>query len=65
VANLSSAVASGDRRETLKALRRMLAERIAARPRPRDLAALSLQLMQIMKEVEALEGSRPRRAPRR
>jgi hypothetical protein len=45
-------VTSGDRRRALRAIRRMLAERIAAGPRPRELAALSRQLMQVMHELD-------------
>jgi len=52
MAALTQAVESGDRRQALEALRRLLAERIAARPRPRDLAALSLRLMKVLEELD-------------
>src|SRR5438067_6489197 len=56
--NLFDEVASGDRGRALQALRRLLAERIAANPRPRDLAALSYRLMKV---IEELDDTHPRR----
>ncbi len=55
-------VTSGDKRRALEALRRLLAERIAANPRPRDLAALSYRLMKVMEE---LDDARPPKRWRR
>ena len=52
-------VASGDKRRALRALRRLLADRIAANPRPRDLAALSYRLMRVMEELD--DNAPPRR----
>lgn len=60
---LSEEVGSGDKRRALRALRRLLAERIAANPRPRDLAALSYRLMRVMEELD--EDHLPRQRRRR
>jgi hypothetical protein len=49
---LSEAVATGDRRATLEALRRHIAERIEAGVPPRELAALSLQLMKVVRALD-------------
>jgi hypothetical protein len=65
VTSVTGAVASGDRRASLEALRRLLAERIEAGVRARDLAALSLQLMKVLRELDEtprdLRGGRRRR----
>lgn len=56
-------VGSGDRRRALKALRRMLAESIAAGPPARDLAALAWRLMRVMEELDDTSPPRMRRRP--
>jgi hypothetical protein len=56
--NLFDEVASGDKRRALRAVRRLLAERIAANPRPRDLAALSYRLMKVMEELDRTDTLR-------
>jgi hypothetical protein len=55
-------VASGDRVRALRALRRLLAERIAANPRPRDLATLTYRLMKVMAELDDLRTTTRRSA---
>lgn len=60
--NLLDEVESGDKRRALQAVRRLLAERIAEGPRPRELAALSWRLMRVMEE---LDETRPPRHQRR
>lgn len=54
-------VESGDRRRALEALRLMLAQRIADRPRPRDLAALTFRLMKVMEALDERPAWRGRR----
>ena len=58
-------VASGDKRRALRALRRLLAERIAANPRPRDLAALSYRLIKVMDELDETRGAKEAARSRR
>lgn len=53
-AKLSTVTAKGDRRASLERLRQTLAESIDADPPPRDLAALSNRLMQVLTELEQL-----------
>ena len=62
--SLFDEVASGDKRRALRALRCLLAERIAANPRPRDLAALSYRLMKVMEELDDTRPPRRSRRPR-
>lgn len=51
---------SGDRVETLRALRDVLAAGIAECGSGRDLAALSRQLQQVLAELDALGASAPK-----
>lgn len=51
---LPDVTADGDRRRSLEALRQVLAEAIADDPAPRDLASLSLRLMNVLEELEQL-----------
>ena len=55
---LVEAVETGERVTALLALRRHVAERLAVGVPARDLAALSLRLMQVMEELETL-GANP------
>lgn len=55
---LVDAVETGERVTALLALRRHVAERLEAGVPARDLAALSLRLMQVMEELDAL-GANP------
>ena len=48
---------SGNRLETLKALRQKVAEAISKSKSGRDIAALSRQLQIIMVEIEEIEGA--------
>src|SRR5437588_3671562 len=64
VTNLFDEVAFGDKRRALRALRRLLAERIAANPRPRDLAALTYRLMKVPQELDE-DATRLRRSRNR
>lgn len=52
--NVSDAVSSGKRIESLKALADKLAELIDASDSPRDVAALSLRLMKTLEQIEQL-----------
>lgn len=55
---LSEAAASGDRRDTLTALRDSIARAIEGTDSGRDIAALSKRLMEVMAEIDALpDGS--------
>lgn len=54
MANLIDAARSGDRRETLEALRDKLAASIQDCESGRDVAALSKRLMEVMAELDAL-----------
>jgi hypothetical protein len=49
-------VESGDRKRTLLALRRHIAERIEEGVPARDLAALSLRLVQLTEELDAFDA---------
>lgn len=51
---LVDAVKSGDRRQTLVALRDTLAETIESCESGRDMAALTRRLLEVVKELEAL-----------
>ncbi|MEV4670983.1 hypothetical protein AB0K34_04950 [Actinomadura sp. NPDC049382] len=51
---LSEAAATGSRLTALRALRDRLAAEIDAGPMPRDLAALSRQLTDVLAQIEAL-----------
>jgi len=51
----SEIVESGDRLQSLKELRRILAQKIEATGSCRDLASLSSRLDSVMKEIEELE----------
>ncbi len=55
---LVDAVETGERVKALLALRRHIAERLETGVPARDLAALSLRLMQVMEELDAL-GANP------
>lgn len=63
--NLLDEVESGDRRRALQAVRRIIAERIAEGPRPRELAALSWRLMKVMEALDETHPTRVRTARRR
>lgn len=54
MADLISAAQSGNRRDTLEALRDKLAESIQDCESGRDVAALSKRLMEVMSELDAL-----------
>jgi hypothetical protein len=55
--SVSEAAEAGQRRELLVALRTRIAAAVtAANTPPRDLAALSLRLMAISREIEALDA---------
>lgn len=54
-ADLIEAAKSGDRLETLIALRDLLAERLQNTESGRDVASMSRRLMQAVAEIEALE----------
>ncbi len=54
MADLISAAQSGNRRETLEALRDKIAESIQDCDSGRDVAALSKRLMEVMGELDAL-----------
>jgi len=54
VADLVNAAKSGNRRETLEALRDKIAESIQGCESGRDVAALSKRLMEVMGEIELL-----------
>lgn len=56
--DLIEAARSGDRLETLIALRDMLAERLQNTTSSRDIAAMSRRLMQAISEIEVLEKNR-------
>lgn len=57
--SLMEAAASGDRLVALRALRSVLAATITAGPPPRDLAALSRQLTDVLAQIEEAEKSAP------
>jgi len=52
---ITEAASSGDRLKALQALRDVIAERIAESESARDVAALSGQLTQILKQIEELD----------
>ena len=54
MADLVSAARSGNRRETLEALRDKIAASIQDCESGRDVAALSKRLMEVMNEIDAL-----------
>jgi hypothetical protein len=54
VADLVSAAKSGNKRETLEALRDKIATSIQDCESGRDVAALSKRLMEVMNEIDAL-----------
>lgn len=54
---LTEIVDNGTRLEQLKELLRILADQIDARPGARDLAQLSRQYRETLKEIEEIEGS--------
>ena len=58
MADLVSAAASGNRRETLEALRDKLASSIQDCESGRDVAALSKRLMEVMGELDAMPKPR-------
>jgi hypothetical protein len=51
---LSEVAAGGDRRQTLEAVRAVIAEAIDAGPSPRDLASLTHRLLEVVFEIDAL-----------
>lgn len=51
---LAAVAAEGDRKATLEALRDVLATAIDDCPPPRDLAALSRRLLEVLSELEGL-----------
>lgn len=54
--DIVEAAASGDRLETLIALRGLLAERLRDCESNRDTASMSLRLMSVLAEIEELEN---------
>lgn len=54
MSNLAKTAAAGVRLETLRALRDRLAQEIDASGSPRDVAALSKQLTDVLEQIEAL-----------
>lgn len=54
MADLVNAARSGDKRETLEALRDKIASSIQDCESGRDVAALSKRLMEVMNEIDAL-----------
>ncbi|MBQ9005345.1 MAG: hypothetical protein IJ092_03110 [Atopobiaceae bacterium] len=59
MASVTEAAASGNRLDTLVALRDSIARAIDSEPSGRDVAALSKRLMEVMDEIEALpDGER-------
>lgn len=54
MADLVSAAQSGNRRETLEALRDKIAKSIQGCESGRDVAALSKRLMEVMNEIDSL-----------
>ena len=58
MADLVSAARSGDKRETLEALRDKIAASIQDCESGRDVAALSKRLMEVMNEIDALPKQR-------
>ena len=56
--SLSDSASSGDRLATLQALRDTLASRIETSESARDVAALSGQLTQVLKQIEELDKGR-------
>ena len=56
--SLSDAASSGDRLSALRALRDTLASHIETSESPRDVAALSGQLTQVLKQIEELDKGR-------
>jgi len=56
--NLIDAAKTGNRLETLKALRSLLSERLQESGSDRDIASMSRRLMQCLTEIEELEKER-------
>lgn len=54
---------SGDRRAALEELRQVLARAIDDGPPPRDLASLSLRLMAVLEQLDALGSKTPKESP--
>ena len=54
MADLTDAASSGDRRRTLECLRDEIAKTIEECKSPRDVAALSKRLMEVMDELDGL-----------
>ena len=59
--DLITAAASGDRLETLIALRDLLAERLQSTSSSRDISSMSRRLMQCVEEIEAIDKARKAR----
>ena len=59
MSSLSEVASSGDRLETLRVLRDVLAAQIDVTDSGRDVAALSLRFMATLAEIEDLEKSKP------
>lgn len=60
---LIDAAESGDRLQTLIALRDLLAERLQHTESSRDIASMSRRLMQCVAEIEAIEKQRSEQRP--
>ena len=56
--DLITATREGDRRETLEALRDLLAERVQNAKSDRDVASMSRRLMQCISEIEEIDRKR-------
>ena len=61
---LTDAAANGDRLTGLKELRKVLSERLETCSSSRDMAALSLRLMQCYAEIEEIETERQKEEQR-
>jgi hypothetical protein len=53
--SVASAAESGDRLRLMKAMRRTLSEAMTGECHPRDLSPLTMKLLMVSKEIEALE----------
>ena len=55
--NIVDAAVAGDRLETLKALRRRIAQQIDSCESGRDMASLSKRLIEVMDEIDIIEAA--------
>ncbi|HCG61407.1 MAG TPA: hypothetical protein DEV22_03195 [Collinsella sp.] len=54
--NIVTAAAKGDRLETLKAMRELIARQLDSCESGRDMASLSKRLIEVMDEIDAIEA---------